>query len=541
MASLTYNSSIFTNVKKWSQDGDSISYNGILIASKLNQKNGQDYRLLDAIDIDWNGAWVRTLNTYLHNTDDLIHALNAVNNNSGIQEINNELKEIWKQIDEISGSYVTTTELNELLKSDWQEKLVAGEFIKIDKNSYTISAYGLPTYEYLDATYATKYSVDNLRKLFGNYYDKDQTLEQIKLKVKAAIDEVINGADSAFDTLKEIADWILGQNRYIEVTPEEVINNFEKDKYCYWDEENSRYVYVTDPSTVITDGSVQYYKVENYFTDVKELIDDVADLQETVGSVTQLPNGEYSYTGILKEVELLKFADKEIKSSIKNIANTATTAETIAREASKTASEAKEQSQLAYDTANEALDIAKEGIGNSNLAYEMAYSAYVSVGKPTTGTGSYLPIDFLDVESYASNGEIIYFYSNTQNSYYIASEPYKNSLEYFIWDEIEYGNGLYRRVEVVEDRVDTFGNKIDILTDKTNKSLYNLHVNNSSSTYIKLSLSPSSFNGDPSRTLSITTLEGSIDKDSGIITNDGIPSMGTIFDITSYMLNWQML
>lgn len=541
MASLTYNSTIFTKVNKWSSDESSISYNGILLASKLNQKNGQDYKLLDAIDIDWNGAWVHTLQAYLHTTEDLIWALNTVNNNSGIQEINKEIYEIWKQIDEITSSYVTTTELNEILKKDWQEKLIAGEFIQIDKNSYTISAYGLPTYEYLFNTYATKLSIDEILLRLTNYYTKSETHQEINKTVAKAIDEVINGADSAFDTLKEIADWILGQNRYIEVTPEEVINNFEKDKYCYWDEENSRYVYVTDPSDVITDGSVQYYKVENYFTDVKELIDDVKDLQETVGEGILQPNGSYTYTGILGEIESLKRTDSEIYISLENVKTTANKALDISTTANETAKDAKEQAQKAYDTANEAIDIAKEGIGNSTLAYEMAYSAYVSVGKPTMGSNSYIPIQYNEIEKYISLGEKIYYYSELNNSYNEAHEPFYESDQHFIFDEIIDATGLYKRVEDAEQNINEFDVRLDIIDDKANRSLYNLQLNNSASEHVKLSLSPDYFNGSPSRTLAITTEEGTINKDTGEILTNGIPTMGTIFDITSYMLNWQML
>ena len=95
MAELQYNKNIFPNVNKISFDGTTYSYNGILIASKLNQKNGQGYRLLDAIDIDWNGAWVSSLNTYLNSTEDLVQALNDLNANSGVDELNKDLERVW--------------------------------------------------------------------------------------------------------------------------------------------------------------------------------------------------------------------------------------------------------------------------------------------------------------------------------------------------------------------------------------------------------------------------------------------------------------
>ena len=65
MAKLSY-SERFTNVKKYDEAG---SYIGLQIVSKLNQKNGQDYKLLDSIDIDWNGAWLAVANAYINNTE----------------------------------------------------------------------------------------------------------------------------------------------------------------------------------------------------------------------------------------------------------------------------------------------------------------------------------------------------------------------------------------------------------------------------------------------------------------------------------------
>ena len=73
MANLTYNTSIFTNVHKWD---DEFSYLGILLSGKLNQVNGQGYPIIDAIDIDWNGAYVKNYRTYIYTTEDLINLLN---------------------------------------------------------------------------------------------------------------------------------------------------------------------------------------------------------------------------------------------------------------------------------------------------------------------------------------------------------------------------------------------------------------------------------------------------------------------------------
>ena len=78
MSKLTYNTDIFTNVNKWDRN---FSYYGVKVSGKLNQYNGQGYPILDAIDIDWNGAYVKTLNTYIYTTEELINCLNITYSN----------------------------------------------------------------------------------------------------------------------------------------------------------------------------------------------------------------------------------------------------------------------------------------------------------------------------------------------------------------------------------------------------------------------------------------------------------------------------
>ena len=154
MAELQYNKNIFPNVNKISFDGTTYSYNGILIASKLNQKNGQGYKLLDAIDIDWNSAWISSLNTYLNSTEDLVQALNDLNANSGVDELNKDLERVWNQINEITASYITHTILGEILSS-YQNTIIAGENIILRDNILT--TYNIPTYSFLEENYLSQY------------------------------------------------------------------------------------------------------------------------------------------------------------------------------------------------------------------------------------------------------------------------------------------------------------------------------------------------------------------------------------------------
>ena len=75
---LSYNRSIFTKVNKWDNE---YSYNGILVSGKLNQLNGQGYKILDVIDLDWDGAYINNLNSYIYTTEDLIKVLDKYADN----------------------------------------------------------------------------------------------------------------------------------------------------------------------------------------------------------------------------------------------------------------------------------------------------------------------------------------------------------------------------------------------------------------------------------------------------------------------------
>ena len=75
MSKFSYNSNIFTNINKSDNNGNPL---GILVSGKFNQLNDRWYPILDAIDIDWDGAFVENLNTYINTTEELILALNLL-------------------------------------------------------------------------------------------------------------------------------------------------------------------------------------------------------------------------------------------------------------------------------------------------------------------------------------------------------------------------------------------------------------------------------------------------------------------------------
>ena len=539
MAELQYNKNIFPNVNKISFDGNVYSYNGILIASKLNQKNGQGYKLLDAIDIDWNSAWISSLNTYLNSTEDLVQALNDLNANSGVEELNKDLERVWNQINEITASYITHTILGEILSS-YQNTLIAGENIILRDNILT--TYNIPTYSFLEENYLSQYRFTEYQNyITANYYNKLQTVVKIKEITKEKIDEVINGADSAFDTLKEIADWILEQNRYEPVEPQYVIDNWGKYEFFTKDEETGKYIKVEKVEDVVTDGSIQYYKLENYLTDIKELIEDVDKLEETVGYSYINMFGELSYTGILGDV-------KQIQQDVVRIDTTASEALKISSRAENKANEALEQSGIAYDMAysgyvmaETAYGMAYEGYVHADLAYGMAYSSYVAVGQPSYVGRGWIEINFEDITTYQNDGNKIYYFDNDLLKYYEITENFEEGTQYFINEPSIVGTGLTKRIEDAEKDILEIQDELGDLNTDLASMLYNLHVDNTYSSYVKLSLSPDEYTGDSKRTIHIETLHSSFNPETGEVTVPGIPDISTICNIYTYASSWQFL
>jgi outer membrane murein-binding lipoprotein Lpp len=540
MAQLNYNGSIFGNVNKVSFDGNEYSYNGILVASKLNQKNGQGYKLLDAIDIDWNKAWVSSLDTYLNTTEDLINALNDLNANSGVAELNKELQQVWNQINEITASYITHTVLGDILTT-YQNKLVAGPNITIDEFN-NINVKDVATYDYLSEFYVSNFKFQEYKDYISiNYLDRIQTISKIEEITKEKIDEVINGADSAFDTLKEIADWILNQNRYEPVEPEYVIEHWGEYDFFTLDETTGSYVKVEKVEDVKTDGSVQYYKLENYLTDIKELIEDVDKLEETVGHSYIDNFGDIAYTGILGDVSALQGDVRRMKTDVEYAKDFATQADLKATEALTQSGLAYDMALSSYQMSEVSYGMAYEGLIQSGYAYDMAYYSYVAVGQPSFTGREWVKLEHTDILAYRDAGERIFYFNEETFQYTEETEKYNPEIEYFIYEGSVEATGLTKRVEDLEEDVDAIKEDIGDINTNIAASLYNLSVNNENSAYVKLNLSPAEFNGDPKRTLHIETLTSTFNPVTGEVTVPGLPDITTVCDIYSYMSSWQFL
>ena len=539
MAKLTYNNEIFTNVDKWSWDGTSYDFKGILLSSKLNQKNRQDYKLLDAIDIDWDGAWVKSLNTYINNTEDLINILDSLNKNSNIDFINNELERIWEKVLNIDSNYVTYSWLDNSLQK-YQYKLIAGKNVSIDTNNI-VSVYDLVTYSYANKYYTSLESFNNLvNRIDNDYYTKEDTNNVISSAVKESIDKLVGGADEAFDTLKEISDWILSQNRYVEVTPQEVIDNWKENTYFTFNAITQKYEVVLKKEDVNTSGHVKYYKLENNLTDVKYLIAAVNKLEDTVGYSYINASGHISYTGLLKDVqEIDEKSDYAVRLAGESL-GTASNALDTALKSYNIAYASILSSYETYNLAYTAINISYESLTSSNIAYEVANKASYDVGYSTIyGTG-YTPIEFNDISAYKDLGYIIYYYNSSKDIWYEALEPYNSRLQYHVYIPTIVGTGLTKRVEDVEDIVKYWDDKIENTTEQINQSLYNLTVENTSE-LINLEITPEEYNGDPHRNLLLNVYEGYINHVNGEIVNNGIINMYTLYNFYSYISSWEII
>lgn len=584
-----YDSKYFSNVNKYITDGDKVSYTGILVASKLSQKNGQDYPLIDLVDIDFNNAWISSLNAYLNTSYDLIYVLDELNKSNDIGLISKEIDDIWNQINEITSSYITHSSLEQILQENWQRKLTAGDYISIDEETYTISVDGLPTYNYLNTTYTKQSSFNEfVFHIQENYYNKTDTDKVAYDAAYDAILRVIDGADDAFDTLKEISDWILAQNRYTEVSWTEVVNNWKeefyfteildedgngtgkyelvsssddvtikeiknteyiqlnwKDNYYFYLDESGNYVLLTSPDEIKTDTTyyvcdTKYYIEENYLTDIQNLLNRVNRLDDTVGfKIYNEYLGTYSYSGHCEDIYNLQKEDASIKYNIEILSNNVVEIYDKAEDAYSLAYDAYTLAYSSYKIGYVAYEISKESIKIANSSYDLAYEAIERVGEPTIEEHySYVEYDEDLFNELKENGyELVYF----NDGIWFANEPYNDSYQYAYYVPKQDGTGLTVRVENVEKLSESAYEKSEAALQASYDSLYHLNVDNDNSTYVNLSLQPEDYYGSRDRTLYITTQEASIDSKTGEVYSNGLVNLNCAFNIYSYASSWMML
>lgn len=549
-----FNTEIYTNLNKYVNDGKGkFTYTGILLSSKINQKNGQDYKLFDMSDADWNGAWISTMgDTYLNTTEDLLEVINSLNRTSEVSSLQREIDRIWKQINEITASYVTYSYLEEHLSTYWQRKINGGQYIGYDEETYTVYAYDLPTYEWLEDTYTSRFDFEEYKYFIeDNYYNKVTTNQVAYQMAYEAILRVIAGANDKFDTLKEVADWIMEQNVWVEVPLQEILDALEifqqtgewpLDTYYTYDPETETYTPINNPNEIDTSGDTQYWKQENYLVELKKLMVRVDKLDDRVGDrIYDEEENFLGYTGLFDQVENLRLKDIEIDDSLTYLGEQTEAVRQIAVAAYNMGYNAYIMAYTAYDIAYTALETSFESIEKANRAYDLAYVARVKVGDETINA-EYIPIEYDDIATYIAAGKTIFIYDEDYDGYFIASEPYDQDEQYYYFQEYQEGTGLTVRMERVEVKAQEALDTANVALYSSYESLFHLNVNNAESSYVKLGLHPVEFDGfNRDRILSITTSEASVNKHSGEIYKHGLINISTAFDIYSYASTWMML
>ena len=254
MARLIYNKNRFTKVDKWDEITE--SYKGILMSTKLNQKNGQDYKLLDAIDIDWNRAWFEPTSSYINSTEELFNAIESLDKSEQINAISN-------QLDEVVYTYVTQQQLQELI-FEYQNNIHYGEHLKIDETN-TISTYDLVSNDELHE-FSFGYVT---HEYFGSYaYTRVQTDEFVSGKIR----ELIGGANEAFDTIQEISEWIMDQTTFKEA---EFVDTSSNTRYYIYNEETGKYTMVNN-EYITTHPTEQYSVVASIREELVNVYDELA-------------------------------------------------------------------------------------------------------------------------------------------------------------------------------------------------------------------------------------------------------------------------
>lgn len=473
MAQLTY-SDKFTNVKKY--DEVTGTYTGIQIASKLNQKNGQDYKLLDAIDIDWDGVWISQLNTYVHTTDDLITAIDTIADLGDLEWIKDNINNLNEEVDTILATYVTQEQLAEIL-AHYQKPVTAGEHILIDSDNI-VSTYGLMTPEEADAKFALIEDLDTvIARLDNDYYTKFYAdLQAYNIAFDTIQNTIVLNADEQFDNLEKVSD-------FLKSLPLEDINN------------------------------------------ISDLSDRIDRLDEEVGfAYYSEESGTYTYTGLLLRTYDLEVDTANIHHDMFIMNQDIQLAMTTAYEAEEIARDAYDMAYTAYTASGEADEMAKQ-------AYEMAYDATIKVGIPHS-YGYFVELTEEDIALLNEDKYAIEVYSikpDNESGIPLPDVYDSNSdLQYYIYVPEVEATGFYKALDEVNDL--SYAAKYSADT-----ALFRLYTRTEGSAYINLRIDPTlAENVDNTRTITLELDEADIDELSGYINKDGIITTYSLVEAFSY-------
>ena len=470
MSKLSY-SSRFTNVNKYDETG---SYTGIQIASKLNQKNGQDYKLLDAIDIDWNGAWLAVVGSYINNTEELLDAIDRIGELSDLTWINNTLNNLTENVDNIISSYISKEEIGRIL-DEYQKPLIPGTNISISEDN-VISTYELLTTTDAASQYATINSLNDFTKhVINNYYDKTQTNSAIYSQAYYAVQTyIVKNAAEAFNDLEKISNWILEQPQSISYNFDLLDNRLSLLEnivgYSYYDETIGAYSYSSLVETVynltfITDTIGQ---------DLTKFNDRVYDIQQKVNVSYDLSNSAYSYA---------YFAYSFLKAD------------------------------------------------SSYAAYVMAYQSVLTIGD--AGYESYFTkLTEEQISILNENPDAIEVYSIKTDNYSGIPLPdvynKDSGLEYYTYTANKPATGFTK--ELINLREVSYN-----ASEVAYNALYNLKTKVDGTSYVTLELNPEINDHTGVRTLVLELTEAEINELSGEIAQDGIITTYSLYNAFSYI------
>lgn len=524
MASFTYNER-FTNVRKY--DSTNNTFTGIKIASKLNQKNGEDYKLVDVTDLDWQGAWLAAAGAYINDTYELLDAIDNIADLAELTWVKNKVNELDENVTNIINilpSYLTKEEFDEVI-SKQQKALTPGAYITIDEDN-VISAYDLLSIADAEALYTTKERHDSLVNLLLNdYYNKVDSYELIKEISYSDIQNlVIKDADIRYNDLGKISNWILSQSKYIKVDYDD-IDPDSGTKYYIYDESTKEYIEV-DKEYIESHPDAEYYIEQQLVDDLAQLNNRVTRLDEVVGYAIY-EDGMYTYSGLLGEVDSI---NKDISLAFVKIG-----------EIENTTAEAITLSNMAYGTSNVAYDMAYYAYEMSLLSDAYAYIAYVMakeskeiIGNPTI-PGYLTELTQEEIEKLSADPYLYkVYYTDSSNpdevlfGYFNLEKYNSGEREYFTYTEAVPSTGFYNRLENVDSA-------IAYAQETADNALFGLHGRVEGSSYVDITFDPDIKNElSNDRTIVLGIDEADISPEDGKILKDGFITTYSLYNSFSY-------
>lgn len=475
MAKLTYNER-FSNVQKYTDDG---SYTGIQIVSKLNQKNGQDYKLIDSIDIDWNGAFMKITGTYINHTYELLDAIDNIVDLDELAWVKDKVEYLIDEVDNILTTYVTKNELNEILKN-YEKPLVAGSYILIDETN-TISAYGFLNPDEAAELYATNVKVDDLREfVISNYVPTDFVYMIAENTANSVIDyKVIKNADPNYNDLEKISNWILSQ-------PGDITGNLD------------------------------------------EFRERLNRLDETVGYVIYNPDIDaYSYSGLISDVNELQKTTDTLVSDVFYL--------------TENVSVLSEQTFAAYNKATTAYNYATSAyeytVTYAMTAYNMAYTATETIGVPYEDS-YFVELTEEDIALLNEDPAAIQVYAirpdNMSGIPLLDVYSPTSTIQYYKLIEGHDATGFYKTLIDMDATVNAAKKSAD-------NALFRLRATNNGSSYAYIQLTPSDNDGSNIRYINFTLNEAVIDSSNGEIIEHGIITENSLSNALSYILTFEVI